>query len=444
VNSFNFLATIAGNTVSQGIKPFIADLSTVALAICSLFLVVGGYIFITSSGNPERLLQAKKIIKNALIGLVIVISAFTLSSILSNSYSQNSAHDSATGIQPITPIKATSNSTLTGVLLKTITAVIGSIVGTIAIPFIKALSYFTSSTPLLAANSSVFDLWLSVVAIADALFALVLILLGLHVMSYSALGLQELNLRQLLPKVIIGFLFINSSLFVIDSMIGLSNILVKAISNGKAVNDLWNSLSDILNHPSAYGIAALIIMLIFLIFSVILIIYYVGRIVTIYLGAVLAPLIILCLVLPVTRDFAVVAIKRYVAVIFVIFVHVIIIELASSILSGMAASGKNNLDPLMSMVIGLATLIALLKTQGVMTQLSYATVGPKTARMVGERMLLGVSYLGSQAARSLSVASSLKAPISLASNGMSFGGSNTDFNQKSESGAQKINHKVKK
>jgi hypothetical protein len=52
----------------------------------------------------------------------------------------------------------------------------------------------------------------------------------------------------------------------------------------------------------------------------------------------------------------------------------------------------------MATIVGLATLVALLKTQGVMSQLSYSTIGPKMTRAIAERMVLNVSYLGSQTA----------------------------------------------
>jgi hypothetical protein len=47
----------------------------------------------------------------------------------------------------------------------------------------------------------------------------------------------------------------------------------------------------------------------------------------------------------------------------------------------------------MAMVTGLATVIALLKTQGVMMQFSYASVGPRTARKLGGQFMTGVSYM---------------------------------------------------
>lgn len=48
------------------------------------FLVFGGFHYISSSGNPLQLDKAKSTIKYALLGLVIVIAAFILSSIVAD------------------------------------------------------------------------------------------------------------------------------------------------------------------------------------------------------------------------------------------------------------------------------------------------------------------------------------------------------------------------
>jgi hypothetical protein len=61
----------------------------------------------------------------------------------------------------------------------------------------------------------------------------------------------------------------------------------------------------------------------------------------------------------------------------------------------MSATDGNNQVPnvLMSMVIGLATVITLLKTQGVMMQFSYVGMGARNARKLGGQFMNGVSYL---------------------------------------------------
>lgn len=388
--------------VSSSIAPIITNLALIGSIVCTLVIVIGGYHYITSSGQPDKLILAKKIIRNALVGLVILMAAALISNFLKSAYGPVAANNHQSVVPSLSSIKpASASDGLITIIIKAITGVLGSIIETVAIPFLHALKYFTSATPLVAANHSVFDLWVTSVGIADGLIVLVIMLIGLHIMGFISFGLESINIRQLLPQIALVFILINSSIFIIDTVIGLSNILIKAISSNNAAQSVWQVLINVVKQPSAYGLAALIIMTIFLIFSVILLIYYVGRIVTIYLGAVLAPIIILCWLLPSFRDMATSAVKRYFSAIFVLFIHVVILQLAATLLAGMIASQGSSPDPLMSMVVGLATLVALLKTQGVMSQLSYATIGPRMTRKIAERLVLNVSYLGSQAASSI-------------------------------------------
>jgi hypothetical protein len=135
------------------------------------------------------------------------------------------------------------------------------------------------------------------------------------------------------------------------------------------------------------GIAALLITIAFLIFVVILLIYYIMRLVTLYLGAVLSPLLCILWLLPDFRDFVEAAVKVYIATIFVLFIHVVILQLAASLLS----SSMSTTEPIMPLLVGTATLITLLKTQGVLMQLSYVSVGPRTARRMGGLLANGIS-----------------------------------------------------
>src|SRR5690606_20766095 len=51
---------------------------TVAGLIAVLFLIIGGFRYITSAGNEETAEQAKKIITNAIIGIVVIILSFVI------------------------------------------------------------------------------------------------------------------------------------------------------------------------------------------------------------------------------------------------------------------------------------------------------------------------------------------------------------------------------
>jgi hypothetical protein len=386
------------------VVPLMTTLSVIAGLSCVVFLIIGGINYISSSGQPDKLAHAKRVVRNSLIGLIMVLSAATLTAILTHAYSGASS-GVAQAVPSLNAVKPASTSfSLVDVIIKAIVGVLQNIINSIAAPFINALQFFTTSTPLMAANSSVFNLWLAVLAIADTLFILVVAALGFHLMSASSLGLDELEFKHILPQLGLAFLLMNSSIFAIDIIIGLSNGMIDALRAGFGDISVWQGLISITQQASGLGLAALLIMVVFVVMSVILLVYYVGRLVTLYLGAVLAPLVLLLWLLPSFKDFAANAAKTYLTTIFVLFVHVIILELAASIFATLLTSGPHKTpDPIMALIVGLSTLVALLKTQGVMTQLAYASIGPKAVRRLSTQFVNGLSHVSSASSTSRQV-----------------------------------------
>lgn len=387
-------ASSATNVVHAYVVPLLRTLCTLGTVASVVFLIHGGFVYMTSAGKPERLEQAKRIIRNALIGLLIILGAGIINEVLAHAYNASVITNSAKlpQLQAIPPDKVSNG--LVAAIIKAVTGFLNNIVQTVAQPFLHALSFFTASTGLMAANSAVFNLWLVMVGICDALFVLVVALLGFHVMSASTFGFDEVEIKHLLPRFGLIFLGMNVSIFVIDGFIGLSNVLIDAVNAASGSTSVWDTLSGVVKQSGGQGVAALLIMVAFLALSVVLLVYYIGRLVTLYVGAVMSPAILLAWLMPGFRDFSETAAKTYLTTVFVLFVHVVILQLAASLFVGMAAGSENNLpDTLMAMVTGLATIVALLKTQGVMTQFSYVSGGARNARKLGGQFMNGVGYM---------------------------------------------------
>lgn len=383
--------------VQDYLKPLMLSLIGLAGVVSTFFIVTAGIEYMTSSGHPEKLDHAKRVLRNAIIGLVIVIAAGTMTAILTSAYN-DAGGSNVTNIPALTPVDTEDGGGgITELLINAIIGLFKHIIQTAGKPFISALDYFTHSTPLMADNPSVFNLWLTVVGIANALFVLVVALLGFHVMSAASLGLDEIEFKHLLPRLGATFLLMNMSIFAIDLVIGISNIMIKAIEHAYNSLNVWDALGGVADGAGSQGLVALLVMLVFMILAAILLIYYVMRIVTLYVGAILSPVIIMLQVLPGFRDFTATAIKTYFTTVFVLFVHVIILTLAASLFNGLRNDGSEQLyDPVMAMVIGIASIMALLKTQSVMMQLSYVSVGPRALRKLGGQFINGVSYTSSK------------------------------------------------
>jgi len=75
--------------VEDFIRNIIKGIAGLAGLVATGFLIVGGFTYITSSGNPEQLDKAKRTITWSLIGLAIVIAAFVISSIVTTIATQS-------------------------------------------------------------------------------------------------------------------------------------------------------------------------------------------------------------------------------------------------------------------------------------------------------------------------------------------------------------------
>lgn len=398
INSLTLFADTAGaiKTVRDYVLPTVKILSGIASLACAFFLAHAGYIYMTSSGKPDRMEYAKNIAKKAIIGLVIVFAAVTIVSILTGSYKapQDPSSAALPNLQAVTP--KSENNGLIEMIVKAITGLLAMIINAIASPFLNALEFFTKSTPLMISNKTVFNLWLAMVGIADVLLILIVALIGFHIMSAASFGFDEVDVKHLLPRVALIFLLMNTSIFLIDGIISLSNVLISAVNQISGTSTVWGTLVKVVEKTSGQGVAALLIMVAFLICSVILLVYYVMRLITLFIGTVLSPLISMLWLVPGFRDFAETSMKTFLSTIFVLFVHVVVLQLAASLFSGMATvSGNNALpDTLMAMIAGIATILTLLKVQGVMMQFSFVSMGAR-------KFMNGVSYMtgaGSKAA----------------------------------------------
>jgi len=71
MESETFIGTMAGKVISA----FLGLLGIILL----ILILYGGFLWMTAGGNEEKIGKAKKILANAVIGLIIVIMAYGIS-----------------------------------------------------------------------------------------------------------------------------------------------------------------------------------------------------------------------------------------------------------------------------------------------------------------------------------------------------------------------------
>lgn len=361
-------------------------ITLIASAAVVLFLIRAGYLYMTSAGNPLAIEGAKKTIKNALIGLILVLSANVVSSVFQHALTADTTSGEGVSLEIAAIETVEPSEGLTQVLIDAVGGFIQNIVESSTAPIVNGVIGYLTNTPTLLDNEVIRNFWLVSLGIVNTLFVLVIALMGLQVMSASTFGFEEVDVKQLLPRLGLAFLCANISLFLADYAIITNNALVKAVLDSTGgLNQAWveNAINPTTFISGSTPLIILIFLVLFLIVSIVLLLFYISRLIFISLGAVLSPFIFLLAALPRFSDFAYIASKTYVASIFVVFVHVVIIQLAGSFLT----LPKHSENSLISIAIGIGLFITLLKTPSLMMQMIYYTSNNGTFKKLGTQII---------------------------------------------------------
>jgi hypothetical protein len=387
-------ATAASSSMQSFVVPLLSVLDGIGGLLCVLGIMYSAYLFMTSSGDAGRLQHAKRMLRNAIVGIVIVLAATAGTAILHHAYT-SPAPGSGTSLPTISEVQPASTSTnWSTILIDALDGFFQDIISTLASPILNVLSKFTTSTPLMASQADVFNMWLVMLGIANVLFTLVVALLGFRVMSSEMFGLGDIELRSMLPQVGLIYLLMNVSIFVIDLIISLSNAIISAIYAGFPGTDIWKSLIATAVHANALPLASLLVFIAFTVLACLLVIYYLERIIILCLGAALAPIVVLLWLLPGFRDFASNLVRTYIVVVFVLVVHVAILMLGATLLNSELVGPTATPNPLADSLIGIAIIGTLLSTQKFLVGMSIISSGANSARNMSRQFATGARYTG--------------------------------------------------
>jgi len=377
-------------TTDSGIINYTNDTLKIITAIATVaavfFLIKAGYQYLTSNGKPDSLISAKKTIRNSLIGLVIVLGAGVIISLFNNALSGISSNGNTQTIN-IAPLNAVEPSDgLTQVLIDAVSAFMQNIVESATKPITDGILGYLTTTPNLLSNQTIVNFWLVSLGIVDSLFILVAAFLGLHLMSAETFGFEEIELKQLLPRLGFFFLGANVSLFLADYVIVTCNALVSAVLNSTGgLNHSWvvNAINPTTLITGTTPLITLIFLIIFLIVAIVLLFMFITRLIFISLGAVLSPFIFLLWTIPKFSDFAEIATKSYLTAVFMVFVQVVIVQLAASFL----ALPEQSNNSLISISIAIGLFLTLLKVPSFMTNMMLYVSGNGKLKKLGSQII---------------------------------------------------------
>ena len=148
-------------------------ITLIATASAVFFLVTAGYLYITSAGKPEVLESAKKTIRNAIIGLTLVLAANVVTSVFQHALNSQTTSGSGTPVDIVSIETVEPSEGLTQVLIDAIGGFIQNIVESSTEPIVNGVLGYLTTTPTLLDNEVVRNFWFISVGIVDALFILV-------------------------------------------------------------------------------------------------------------------------------------------------------------------------------------------------------------------------------------------------------------------------------
>lgn len=78
-------------SVNQLIRTVINWILGITFGIAVLFLIIGGFWYITSAGNPEGATKGKQTVINAVIGIVIIVLSYVIVNVVANLVANNNS-----------------------------------------------------------------------------------------------------------------------------------------------------------------------------------------------------------------------------------------------------------------------------------------------------------------------------------------------------------------
>lgn len=74
----------AGTDVNSFIRTVINWVLGITFGVAVLFLIIGGFWYITSAGNEETATKGKSTVINAIIGIIIIVLSYVIVNVVSN------------------------------------------------------------------------------------------------------------------------------------------------------------------------------------------------------------------------------------------------------------------------------------------------------------------------------------------------------------------------
>lgn len=217
---------------------------------------------------------------------------------------------------------------------------------------------FISQTPPAGsyASPTVNTLWGIVRAIADGALVLIVVWGAFNLMAREHLHATYDSIMELIPRVVLGAVFANTSLLWMGLVIDANNALCSAI--GGASLPAWEQANT-----ASQVLVNVIAILIYLVTSLFLVLQMLMRMALLDVLIVTAPLGILCWILPQTQGWSQLWLRTFFTTVFVQFVQVLALKLGASLMTELAPMLPAS--AVLATLLGVAVLVLTMQLPGI-------------------------------------------------------------------------------
>lgn len=170
-------------------------------------------------------------------------------------------------------------------------------------PVFDFLGRTVFSTPAVASNDRIVQLWGISLAVADALLLLFL-LFGAGVVTVSGGLSSQLTAKELLPRLLVAAIAANVSLIVLGYLIDLSNALSRGVLGSLEPSEVARLMIRLLANAALGNPFLALLALALIVFGILVIITYIIRAAALVVLTAAAPLLLVCHGLPQTEGYA--------------------------------------------------------------------------------------------------------------------------------------------
>lgn len=193
---------------------------------------------------------------------------------------------------------------ISGCISNAISNVFAGLVNAALTPVLTLLGQTVLSTPTLDQLPGVGQLWNSSWQIVLACYGLLIVVGGILVMAHESVQTRY-SIKEIGPRIVLGFLASALSLFFVDKIIRLDNALTLAIlGQGVAPTALGGTLQQAIAGAQVGGLFVVLVGLALVVLSLGLLLVYIVRVIITLILIISAPLFLMCHALPHTDPIA--------------------------------------------------------------------------------------------------------------------------------------------